>query len=1170
MSLSASIETSYSRQASYIVEVDGLSLGVVKGGSITFNLDFPVPSASLTLSSIPSWVKRGNSVVVYWVYDLYREMIFNGKVKKRHHGVSDSTLECVGQTNDLCRPFRVQPKVFNGVLAQTAVEEIFNDVKITKRLIDMEVWTLGSVKPAVIDLKSPADAVQHIIDVDGHRMYELPSGTIVIRQLLEVPGPAPFRTYKTTAGTNPRILDISDDEDEDQVKKKVYVSGATIETTDAEGNVTQVQIGGGDAPIYAQTASDDLVAGDPELYSMSYQNDLIDTEAKAAEVALRLLDKYHRVVERVTFVAPLDPQVQLAMTIGIEDAAVTGKIGRWFVNGYTHQWGMGQAETQFDLFGGDQSGTTGNVAPIADFVAWQERELIGTGEKLVVAFVSTSRDLDGEIVNYHWTDDYAGGGMDQQGASMTMATRVYDPLVDTEVNITLVVTDDGDPALTGTRTMTLQIQASQGEPATIPAIAAAIYNRYTVTPDGGFTWFDKTPTSGNVISVAAAPPVCPGALPVLLYGTDNGRIVRSLDGLATLPTLVMTAHLNSPVNDIWFDPNVAGRAYAGTEAGYLYRTDNWGATWITVLEACGYPIKAIAFQPPSRVYIYGGAATADPATWYSLAAWSDDGGLTFTYAPVGGALAAALTGATGTYYIAACASCVGNEMVIGLGGAGDMDPRVFYTTTFHDDGAGWTAATGLDGGLVVPRAIAPNLDGAGQFVMFFDTRDSWATTDGVAWAKHANVLAVGESVYCLGFLWPYKDIFIGASSAGLIKSVDACATVGHIRPVGGISTWPGGASGRKVVFVGTFAQGMLNVVLGIEDNSATGGKHHGTVTRESAGGWVKQSESGVDCTKTRMFHFPQTGDVVFRCRKLTASPYWQTLERSPDKGATWVEVATAPTVCTYIDRAPDGTLWALGSGGNTEPHCIYKSIDVGLTWAIVYTDTHQYVLGNYCYLNQIKVDPSNSQRIMAIGIAETWPGSNPIVQVSTDGGVVFTRKLPEFGHAVQPAPYSIALAAGENGRWVCAWVRSAGSLLEHHIGISDNEGTDWTVVDDRSIGAGAYLQFVRFGFHLYVLAGRGGTIAGLLLRSTNNMGTVEVIPLPVALTNAAAIAYDNANNRLVLGTQDANAQDPTLPVVWTMNDPSPSGTWVNVTSGLVAATGYDANLCSLEGLAVLG
>jgi hypothetical protein len=1164
MSLSASIETSYSRQASYIVEVNGLSLGVVKGGSITFNLDFPVPSASLTLSSIPSWVKRGNSVVVYWVYDLYREMIFNGKVKKRHHGVSDSTLECVGQTNDLCRPFRTQPKVFNGVLAQTAVEEIFNDVKITKRLIDMEVWTLGSVKPAVIDLKSPADAVQHIIDVDGHRMYELPSGTIVIRQLLEVPGPAPFRTYKTTAGTNPRILDISDDEDEDQVKKKVYVSGATIETTDAEGNVTQVQIGGGDAPIYAQTASDDLVAGDPELYSMSYQNDLIDTEAKAAEVALRLLDKYHRVVERVTFVAPLDPQVQLAMTIGIEDAAVTGKIGRWFVNGYTHQWGMGQAETQFDLFGGDQSGTTGNVAPIADFVAWQERELFGTGEKLVVAFVSTSRDLDGEIVNYHWTDDYAGGGMDQQGASMTMATRVYDPLVDTEVNITLVVTDDGDPALTGTRTMTLQIQASQGEPATIPAIAAAIYNRYTVTPDGGFTWFDQTPTSGNAISAAAAPPVCPGALPVLLYGTDNGRIVRSLDGLATLPTPVMTAHLNSPVNDIWFDPNVAGRAYAGTEAGYLYRTDNWGATWITVLEACGYPIKAIAFQPPSRVYIYGGAATADPATWYSLAAWSDDGGLTFTYAPVGGALAAALTGATGTYYIAACASCVGNEMVIGLGGAGDMDPRVFYTTTFHDDGAGWTAATGLDGGLVVPRAIAPNLDGAGQFVMFFNTRDSWATTDGVAWAKHANVLAVGESVYCLGFLWPYKDIFIGASSAGLIKSVDACATVGHIRPVGGISTWPGGASGRKVVICQQFIS-QANLAVSVRDSSATGGTHTGTLVRQGAGSWIKQSEVVTDYKWVRLFRFPQMGDVMFRCRNLNIvgdMDTWETLQRSPDKGVTWVN--TTVTKCACVTRAPDGTLWAVGAGGDAQPHNIYKSVDLGITWVLSYSDPNMYS-GRYCYLTEIKVDPNNSQRIMAVGLKASIFNKDLVVAVSISSGDSWTRKTPAIPDILFSLVARVALIAAQNGRWVVAYSTGGGTPNNtKRIDFTDDDGSTWiNAYSELGISGSPWLQPVRLGMQLYILL-----YEGVLLRSLDNGGSWELINLPTGV-KSTALAYDGVLGKLYLGTQGTGGLW-TGALLWATDNPLPvSTTWSDVTSNLRTATGYDQNGLPVDGLAVI-
>lgn len=265
MTLTSSILTSYDRLGSHVVYVAGIPLYNVTAGSVDFSLDSPVPTAELTLNQVLSWVNRGDSVTIDWVYDGIPTRIFTGTVKRRRHETGQGRLECVGKTSVLYRPFRVLPLTFSGITAAAAVGQILALVGIADYNIgSMVAWTLGTVQPAVLDLKSPGDAIQHIIEVDGHRQYETPTGSFVVRPLLEVPAPAPFRVYKTTAGTNPRIVDIADDEDEDQVKKKVYVSGATLSTTDTEGNVIQKQIGGQATPIYAQTTSNQLVSGDPD------------------------------------------------------------------------------------------------------------------------------------------------------------------------------------------------------------------------------------------------------------------------------------------------------------------------------------------------------------------------------------------------------------------------------------------------------------------------------------------------------------------------------------------------------------------------------------------------------------------------------------------------------------------------------------------------------------------------------------------------------------------------------------------------------------------------------------------------------------------------------------------------------------------------------------------
>jgi hypothetical protein len=1149
MSLVDSITTSYDRHGVHHVRVAGLELWTIVSGTVSFSLDSPVPTATLTLSEASniwsSHIKRGDPVTVDWEYDGFTKRIFTGFVKRRQHQTGQAVLDCVGQTNKLYRPFQVLPITFSGVTATAAVQQILATVGITNSSLNITTWLLGTIQPAVIDLKSPGDAIQHIIEVDGHRQFELPSGTFVVIPLLEVPAPSPFRTYDDRAGMNPRILDISDDEDEDQVKKKVYVSGATLSTTDPEGNITQTQIGGPDHPIYAQTTSNDLVAGDPELYSMQYQNDLIQDTAKGGVVALRLLDKYHRVVETISLKVPLDPQIQLAQTIGIIDPTITGRWTRWFVNGYTHSWSADSADTELDLFGGDQSGTTGNLAPIADFVWLPERELIGTGEKLVVSFVSAAYDLDGSIVDLHWTDDYPGTPMNQHGADMTVVTRVYDPLVATTVNVTQAATDNDGLIGTTTKAISIPSTTSQGSQAVIPNIAAAAYNTHMLTPDGGFSWWDQACSSGHTINVAAFNPIAPGLAPILLFGTDNGQVLRSTDALATAPTLVMTAHLNSPINALCVDYYNPGRAYVGTEAGYLYRTDDAGTTWITVQAALGYPIKSFGLISPGRLYCFGGAVTASATTWPTLGQWSDDAGVTFTSAPIGGELGTDLAGASGTYTAIVAAACIGNEMCIGLLGTGSLDPRIYYTTTFHDDATGWKRAIGITPGLAVPRAMAPNLGGAGRFVLFFDNTDSWITTDGINWTKQPGVLLPGETVYDLAFTG-YQDVFIGAAGSGLVKSTDNCLTVNYIRPIGGISTWPAGAHGRKVCFIP--AGTPLNCSLLASARAGVTATRLQTLTRSGSSQWTKESDEATAYLYCPTYRFQSmTAGILFRCRNNNGADgaAWQTLQRSTDNGLTWSN--TSVTRCSCVDIDSNGYLWAIGAGADSQPHNVYKSTDAGVTWVLVYTDAHTY-FGAYPNFSYICVDPNNPLRIMAIGtMGNMVPGSTAVVAVTSDGGVVWTRQTPTFPSApVRTAARAVVLVAG-TARWITAYLGSGGT---HYLLYSDNDGFTWTLgYSFTGANTQYWIQSIRVGLQTYFLCTASGGNPAKILRTTNNGVTfAEVAP---AIITATALAYDGTQGILYVGTNtDATP-------VWGCFCPQDSGnTWQDYTGNFAAATGF--------------
>lgn len=685
--------------------------GNIKSISIDFDIEQMPPTCSLAMVSIPEWVKMGQRVEVNAGYDGELLRVFTGRVKRRRHGPGGDTVDCVGRTGKLTRPYRVVPKSFLNIGARDAIIDIldddgvdFTDAHNEQYDIDAVIndWTIATVQAAYMETMTPSDMIRKIAAVDGNRIYESRAGTLRIRTLLEAPAPDAFRAYgtagsdtsedttllyddsnitaaaklgddparewlgqgftptatgtiltvalwcrvvgsptdslrfwiradgiaaglptglpstslvlggsalfngqlldgsyqkvvvtiltptKLTSGTvyhlvverngpndganyyeigfdgSPayaggvasefdsgagtwsassgdlafevvtrslavlRLLDIGDDEDEDQVKKKVIVRGATLTDTDLEGNETQTQI-----EQEAITLSDDLAQGDPEFYAMAYQNDLIQTDAKAAETALRLLDKFHRILRNIEIQVPFDPRMDLGSTIGIDDPLVTGLGGNWWVRGYSHSLAGGQATTAISLFGGDQSGTTGLLLPRPDFNWVSERELIGNALMVVLTLdAGTSTDSDGQIVNYHWTDDYAGGAMDVTGPDLVKHTVAYDPGVQATVNITLEVTDDS--GLTNSVTIPVRMGTDNAD-IFAPVVSCAAGNTCMATFDGGLSWGDiATPSGDAVVTTVTYDPANVDTPMTILFGTDNGRIYRSVDAMTSL------------------------------------------------------------------------------------------------------------------------------------------------------------------------------------------------------------------------------------------------------------------------------------------------------------------------------------------------------------------------------------------------------------------------------------------------------------------------------------------------------------------------------------------------------------------------------------------------------------------------------------------------------------
>lgn len=380
-----------------------------------------------------------------------------------------------------------------------------------------------------------------------------------------------------------RLLDIAGDEDEDQVKKQVVVRGASVAGVtlpsgdDPGGDATQTQI-----TAERHTDRDDVVAGDYHLYSMLYANDLVETAQVADEVAARLVDKHHRVLESIEIEVPFDPRINLGATIEIQDQGtspsyageVTGLGGNWWIRGYRHSLSADAAVTQVSLFGGDQSGTSSEANPEVEFSWTTERELVGNAIQAVITFHDQSSDNDGWLVNYRWVDTYSGGATDETGEALREITIPYDPSVDASFTMTLTVTDnDGN---TASITHTIDVSTDNAE-VYAPVVACAGGNTCMATFDGGLSWEDIATPSGVAKECAITFANDPDDPPLVFFGTDNGRIYRSSDRMQTL-SLVYTDVDGDLITSIVPDIDRRLVLWATTTDRVLVSLD-FGATW---------------------------------------------------------------------------------------------------------------------------------------------------------------------------------------------------------------------------------------------------------------------------------------------------------------------------------------------------------------------------------------------------------------------------------------------------------------------------------------------------------------------------------------------------------------------------------------------------------------
>ena len=484
----------------------------------------------------------------------------------------------------------------------------------------------------------------------------------------------------------PRIDNLRVQQDVKAVKNKAIVEGCTY--VDAAGENILIH-STASAPSPWVLNPNGTQAYNAELFT----NELIDTIAKAGEVAGRIVALKNRMITSITLPIHGDPQVNLGVTVRVIDLDYTGIDARWFVESYTSRLDSSGFTTTLTLLGGTEAGGTINVFPFALFTYAVDYEVIGDRNWAIVTFdASGSIDPDGTIADpagYVWTAAAPNAGV--IAGTGKIRTVAVDPAAYTPpLKVTLTVTDNEG----ATDAMELEIDITAGAAAVvIPALFTANDKWFSATPDGGINWNDQAYVAGGVISVSAKPEDYAN-YGIAVYGTYTGGLWRTTDYCATALTQVM-ADYGHPITHVWWDRNLPTRVWACSQNGMIFRSDNDGLTWYAWDDlAARFGLGNIRLQrlstpSPKGLWAFGGTGTG-----YPLIVWDADLNHNWSHANLGGGLLVNLdaAGLPVDVYVADAACGEYNALAIILNSA-TITTAVYYTDDIFGDGSRWGWAT---------------------------------------------------------------------------------------------------------------------------------------------------------------------------------------------------------------------------------------------------------------------------------------------------------------------------------------------------------------------------------------------------------------------------------------------------------------------------------------------
>jgi hypothetical protein len=1208
-------EETNAKTASYVVRVAGVSY-VVESLSYNFAMG-EVPMASFEIvNPLPSLIVYSAPVEIYAGYNGLLQLVFTGQVETPTPGARTTSVECSGLSRLLRVPYKRLVRVINGQDANVIVAGMLDDAGVINYVVDLEAWVVGAIVTTTLEFQSWDNAINKVAMVDGSPWYELPTGQIRVELRDPWPSPSFFRQYYSgdlrslsesereqyiagtlpltaiqpanivNADSQPRVRDgVRQTTLLSNVRNQVYVLGAVLDITGPDGETTSTRI-----EAQAVNTGVPWIQGG-RLQDWTFDNELIDTQAKANTVAARKFTYVSRLDQRVALSVDGDPEIQLGMTVNVEDPAYTGITGNWFVYGYQGRMDASGYVTQFDLRGGVNAGITPLLAPVADFIMANEFTQFSkikqvtpstTGAILVTFDGRSSFDPDGTIVSWAWADDQGNTG------SGPIIQFAYDEALGS-IDMTLTVTDNDGLTDSITKTLNIATSAQSCGDAGSCIIFAAIKTHMSVSEDGGASWTDiskaAAAATGDFISVAtssqsafAGPHSAWSGEPTLvaLFGTSAGEFYRTDDFLGSTtkytipsgrPIVSIQCYNTAPLSfDWWFIADDSGNLYVfvhrmenGDYGIGLYMSDGKLTKSTIKFTQSSPPINGSEiFTATSYVELAGGDS-GDPDTMLRVGSGQLNNqqsvGNTFSWAigeniyggVVGGNPVPPFTGAIRDAILAAgpghSAQAVDGFLYFGsyLGPGQAVLPSiarfgVIFTSGvdprvwFHD-GTAWLPATGLTPA-INGVALAGGFDPSFKLAVLEQLK-TFSADDGVAYVEGStgSPSQIRQIAWELGLF----GVYLGAADDGIVKSLNGGDSWGYIRPHAGVgTTWPVGADGKQVAVAFTVPPPCPNVYSlsrsgGADDNllNLAGNAWQLIENTRSGDAFGLQYLGG----EGRMIHLVDS-DLP---------------QISFDYGLTWQASNTPPVgfpICSAV--AMDGAgerLWGLWRDGNTvtgDTHAIAYSTDWGDTWTISATDgtVLHYYLAIACH-------PTDVNRIVVTGghtlTSFTWKTTDRGANWTQAAGPGLQNGLVYVDHSSPSAGFkSQCVTFSPYGRIIWS---TGGRTATGDVYYSDDFGATWTqaAYDVNPPFGEGMMQMLRcgpFGPYYTVHFSRNAATTNIF-RSDDHGAHWVAVPEPDSdLGGYNGIGYDPLNNTVLFHRNDASE-------VWGL-DPV-SGVWSDLT-----------------------